>query len=97
MTIKHTDIVFGLYMNGGEGTLDWLLEFLCGGEAPETDTLQEIKESLALLAATGFLQSRWQEGRGTFTLTERGTRTALAAADAISHHMVQQWRQTQAA
>lgn len=94
MKMNHSDILFGLYMNGGKGNLDWLATFLCGGVEPGAGEIREIKDTLSLMSAFDLVESTWQEGQGVFTLTQAGERAALAAADVISHQMVEQWRET---
>lgn len=94
MQETYTEILFTLYMHGGQGTMPWLTEFLSSSPAPDSTILQHTNEGVGLLAAAGFLKLTWEGDCACVALTEQGNQAALVAAELISEQMLEQWQQT---
>lgn len=87
MREKHSDILFALYTNGGEGTVDWLAGLSASGTEAET------RQSIWLLASANLIKVRMEDDTAYATLTERGEECALGAADLIASSMLRDWHQ----
>lgn len=81
---KHMDILFALYMNGGEGAMEWLVDF----STAEPDS--ETRARMSTLAAAGLIQVYAKDDQAHVVLTHRGKNAALSAADIISSRMLAQ-------
>lgn len=93
MKREYTDILFALYINGGQATLGWLVDFL--GDS-KTDP-REVHRNIGVLVSAKLLVLFIKDDQVCVALTDDGNRAALAAADILSSRMLEQWQQMQAA
>ena len=92
MEYTQADILFALYIIGGEAPLDWLVGYFCEDTAPGSPTMVTMKEHIKTFIANDMLKINTTREDATVLLTEKGTLAALAAADIISEQVVTRWQ-----
>lgn len=92
MNNDYTNVLFSLYMNGGDGTLSWLMEYLHDNNVSESESAHNIQNSISKLVSAKLLDIYITKGDVIVALTDKGTQVALAAAEIISDRMVNEWQ-----
>ena len=94
MFSRYADTLFALYMNDGQASIGWLVDFRCGSTAADREEVQlEVQRDIGMLKSAGLLTLFMTDGVAYMALTDSGDRFALIAADILSTRMVEQWQQ----
>lgn len=87
MNESCADILFALYIHGGEGAMGWL-----AGLSSEKDEA-DIRREILLMVSAGLVTVQMKDDMAYAALTATGTQVALDAADLISGYMLGTWWQ----